>query len=577
MGNYFSKKEFIENIENEPDYIIPFNEKIPKDEFLCPKCKEIPEVLDLHLDYKKIDFKCKICNKININSKSYQSKPFKKNYLFNNDKYKCPYCGENSKNNEDNFFYCYDCKYDFCEKCKVLYHEKEEKTKEHIKIIKTSEKKINRCLDHYNENYIYFCEDCRENICKESISNIHKFHKIIKLNDLNEKYRENIDIIKKKNQELLNIIKFNKTIINCFNKQKNNYLYLKSLENISNAYKKEKERDSNNLKFILNDFDKEIENSEKVIEEISDDKSSDEFEINREKENLILSEEELNDENLKCISKIKFNNLKEINLSENKIINIDLLSNISLPYLELLNLSYNQIINIEPLGQINSRKLKYLFIQNNQIEDFQVFFNYDSNFNSLYILRLEENKIKEDSDTFKELEQKYNNKVISNSYVDKIKRKYNIIYDENDDKNEKKIQINNTKEGDSVLRELFKIISHKNKNRITKLNLNNNIIVDPSLLNRIQFDYLEELDLSANNIKSLDFLKGMKAKKLEYLYLDNNNINDLSPLKNDDFENVFDNLTISLKNNNFDEKDPKISKISDDIKEVNEAIKLRFE
>ena len=360
--------------------------------------------------------------------------------------------------------------------------------------------------------------------------------------------------------------------MNCFKKQKNNYLYLINLNNIFRALEREKYRDSNDLKLLLNDFDNEIKNSEKAIIKIFNEKD---IKIEREEENLLLSNKQINDENIKLISQIKFNNLKEINLSENEITNIEPLCNINLPYLVLLNLSYNKIINIEPLGEINSRKLKYLFIQNNQIEDFEVFFDndYQSNFSSLSILRLEENKIKEDSDTFKKLEKKYKDIVISDSYFKRLKGKYKIIYNEKDDKNGKEIQIKDTKEGDSILKDLFIIISHKNKNRITKLNLKNNKIVDPSLLNRIQFDSLEELDLSGNNIKNLNFLKGMKAKNLKYLYLDNNYINDLSPLKNYDYKNVFEDLTIILKKNNFDEKDPKISNTKD---YKNKVIKLKF-
>jgi hypothetical protein len=482
--------------------------------------------------------------------------------------------------------YCYDCGRDFCRKCEVKHREK---NNGHTKLIKGSEKKNRYSEDYNKEKYVKEFVEISDNKNSSSeltpkkkqsidlVENInnsdqHKSHKKIKLEKFNKQYLENIEIIKEKNKKLLNIINFNETIMNCFKKQKNNYLYLVNLKNIFRAFIKEKERDSNDLKFVLNDLDKEIENSEKEIEDFSDEKDL-KFEIEREKENLLLSQEELNDKNLKCISKIKFNNLKEIDLSENNIINIDLLRNISLPYLELLNLSNNQIINIEPLRQINSRKLKYLFIQNNQIEDFQIFLKYkNTNFKTLDILRLENNKINEDSEAFGELKEKYNDIVISSSYFESLKRKYKIQYyekdDKNVDKNEKEIQLENTRESDSILRELFIIISRKNKNRIKKLNFRSNIIVNPSLLNRIQFDSLEELDLSGNNIKNLDFLKGMKAKKLKYLYLDNNYINDLSPLKNYDFKNVFKKLTITLKKNNFDEKDPKISKIKDNIKEV---------
>ena len=564
MGCLFSKRENIPFEDGDID-IIPFNEKIPKDEFLCPKCLQfVPEILNLHVDNKKIDFICSKCNIINKESQKYHDRLKENNYLYT----KCNYCGT-SGDNENIFSYCYDCKIDFCKECE------EKHTKEnigHIKIIKVNEKK-NRCLEHYDEEIINFCTDCGKKICEKSDSSRHIGHTKINLNDLNKKFLDSIEIIKKKNNELLNIIKFNETIMKLYKKKKNNFLYLKSLKNIANEFEREKYRDSNDLKFVLNDFDKEIETSDKEIKTIFEDKDFN-FEIGREEENLLLSEGELNDDNFKCISMIKFNNLKEINLSENKITSIDLLNNISLPYLELLNLSYNQIINIEPLGHINSTKLKYLFIQNNQIKDFQVFFDYyDPNFAKLEILRLEENKIKEDSYIFKNLEEKYKDIVISNSYINSLKEKYKIVYDENDDKNEKEIRVENREENDIILRHLFIIISHKNKNRITKLDLKCNNIVNPSLLNKIQFDSLEELDLTGNNIKNLEFLKGMKAKSLKYLYLDNNYINDLSPLKNYDFKNVFEDLTITLRNNNFDENDPEISYIRDN---NNEVIKLEF-
>jgi hypothetical protein len=123
MGGLLYKRQNIENRPEDEIYqnIIPFNEKIPKDEFLCPNCHQlVPEVLSLHLDIKKIDFKCKICNKIYKNSQSYQSELLKNNYLFT----KCHYCDKSSQNNEDIFSYCYDCKFDFCDQCKPN-HDKE--------------------------------------------------------------------------------------------------------------------------------------------------------------------------------------------------------------------------------------------------------------------------------------------------------------------------------------------------------------------------------------------------------------------------------------------------------------------
>ena len=149
--------------------------------------------------------------------------------------------------------------------------------------------------------------------------------------------------------------------------------------------------------------------------------------------------------------------------------------------------------------------------------------------------------------------------MISNSYVEKIRRDLHIIYDNQSGT----IKVNNTKEGNSILRSIFIIISENNQNMIKKLDLANNKIVDPSLLNRIQFGSLNELILSGNNIKNLNFLKGMKAENLNNLYLDNNYINDLSPLNNRDIiKKVFPNIKfISLSTNNFDAKEPKNQKI----------------
>ena len=271
--------------------------------------------------------------------------------------------------------------------------------------------------------------------------------------------------------------------------------------------------------------------------------------IEREEENLNLSNKKINDENIKYLSLIKFNQLKDIDLSENEIINIEPLCKIKLPFLEKLNLSFNKISNIKPISEINSRKLKYFFIQNNQIEDIQAFIDFCSNYNSLEILSLENNNINESSDLFKKLLKICNKKnqiIVSNEKIDEIKNLYNIEYNENMEE----FKVDRTEKGDSMLKNMFIIISSKNKNRLKKLNLKDNKIEDPSILSRIQFNFLEELDLSINNIKNLNFLKGIKAKKLVDLYLDHNNIKDISALYN--IKEFFPCLkNISLYNYNF--------------------------
>jgi len=466
---------------------------IPKVDFLCPECSKFPpEISNINVDNKRIEFKCKKCG-----SKEYKSKNLYK---------------EIDKDNNIINYYIKD-------KNKIWFKEYINLKKELI----------------YRKNFLKFYNNNMQNFNESKI------------------------IIKKKNEKIKRIIKFNEIIMDNYEKYPNNYFLLKSLYNISISLERENYRDSNDLKFLFTTFDNEIKYSNEAIDKLLKEKG---LKIEREDESLFLSNKKLNDENIKCISLIKFNQLKEIDLSENEITNIEPLCNINLPFLEFLNLSYNKIENIEPLSEINTKKLKYLFVQNNQIEDMHVFLNYD--FPRFEILRLENNNINENSDSFKELFKLYNksgNILVTNKTIDEIKKKYDIEYNEN----VKEVEVYGTEEGDSMIKEIFIIISQKNKNIIRNLKFTNNNIGDPSILNRIHFNFLEELDLSNNNIKNLKFLKGMKAKNLKRLNLNNNYINDLSLLYN--IEEYFPYLEyITLDNNNFDSKELKYRNLFDYLK-----------
>ena len=428
--------------------------------------------------------------------------------------------------------------------------------------------KCKKCgIKEYNSKYIFKEIDKNNNIINYYIQDYNHKDKIWLKEYVNQKNKSTINknsltfdnnekqfniykkIINKKDEQIKQIIKLNDIIIESCEKYQNNYFYLKSLNNISTSLRKEKYWDSNDLKFLFTSFYNEIEYSGFAIYKLYDEKN---IKIKREEEDLILSNKKLNDENIKCISLIKFNQLKKIDLSENEITNIEPLCNMILPFLESLNLSYNKIKNIVPLSEINSRILKYLFIQNNQIEDIQVFL--DPDFPKLEILRLENNNINENSDSIKllELYNKTNNILVTNKKIDEIEKKYNIKY------NEEKIEVEGTEEGDSMLRNLSIILSQKNKNKMRYLNLKGNKIENPSILNRIHFNchFLEEFDLSKNNIKNLQFLNEMEAKNLKRLYLSSNYINDLSPLNN--IKEYFPHLElIALNNNNFNPEDSK--------------------
>lgn len=537
-----------------------FNEKlkpidpkqVPVDQFLCPNCHcLIPEILDIHADNKKIEFKCEKCSEIELLSCFYEEELLNSKNKYLNEK--CDYCTRSPKDNKDIFSYCYDCKKNFCINCESNH---KNSNIEHKKIIKVNEK-CNRCLKHFDEKVNKFCLDCGIHICEKT--NEHKNHKIINFSKFMKKYLNYRDIIIKKNEELMAIIKFNKLILN---KEINNFFYLKSLINIGTAFYREKFRDSNDLKLIFNDYDNEDEKSKKIINDLKEK----DIKITRNVENLFLNEKNIDNQRFELISQIRFNQLKQIDLSDNKLSKIEFLNNISLPFLEFLNLSHNFIKDIKPIGDIKSKKLDSIYLHDNKIEEIGVFLNDNLIFPSLKILRLEKNKIKENS--FKELKKIYIN-IITDSEIENKKKEYRI------NEESKIIDLSNQNGGDSLLKNLFGIITYKSKNKIDKLYLRNNDIDDPSLLNRIQLNKMTELDLSVNNIKNLNFLNEMKAENLKNLFLNNNKINDLSPLKN--IIKKFPHLeNISLYSNNFDANQPKILEIIRSIRIINSSLIVRL-
>ena len=477
------------------------NEQGLKIDFLCPECGEIsPEISNINVDQKYVEFKCKICAE-----KGYYSEFFYKDGL----RYSCkPKPSEASQE-------------------KFLFKESENKSEESEYIKKSSTKNINK--DELNESK---------------------------------------EMIKLKNEQLKKLIMFNQIILKASEQSQYNYYHLKSIKNILKSLKKEKGRDSNDLKFILTAFNYDIKIAEDAIKKVDDFLGKNE-KIERQLERLLLNGKNLKDEYIEYISQIKFNQLKEINLSGNGITNIEPLCNMNLPFLEFLNLSNNQIIDIKPLKEINSKKFNYLFIQNNQIEDIKVLL--DGDFPIFEILRLENNDKIKDKDNSKkdliELIKLYTNHkkilIINNDDI----KKYNIDYKED----MKEIEVSNEKDGDLVLKYLF--INIPSNNKIKKLTLIENKIQDPSILNRIQFDFLEELNLGYNNIKNLNFLKGMKAKSLNKLYLEKNDFNDLSVLYN--IKKFFNKIKeIYLDEDSFNPNDSKFMHLKQTLK--NEKIDLNL-
>ena len=163
-------------------------------------------------------------------------------------------------------------------------------------------------------------------------------------------------------------------------------------------------------------------------------------------------------------------NLKELNLSENNIVNIKDVKKMNFEQLEILNFSFNEIIDINPLKTFNFRELIELYLCHNDIKDINVIQHI--NFENLEILDLGNNKI---------------------------------------------IDIN--------------VFENADFKELKKLILYNNYISDINSLEKCQFEKLEILNLGYNEISDINILKEVNFKKLKELYLYHNYIFDIKVLE----------------------------------------------
>ena len=284
---------------------------------------------------------------------------------------------------------------------------------------------------------------------------------------------------------------------------------------------------------------------------------------------LDLNNLSINDSELMLISGIKFNNLEELDLSHNNITDIRILKEFNLKNIKKIDLSFNKIITIKN-PHSHSIKNKY---SNNFIE-----INLDQN-----------NLLKKDIEDLKNIIKYPPN---DNDY---IKNEYNInnqdIMDNNINKDDKKKLLNKL---DSLKKKVLGYFNNKlnifltGKEVIINLNGKNIQNIDLSILSNIEFNNLNEINLSHNNLSNIEPLinftqlktidlsfnkiidiKGInkileKNKQIKNINLSYNDINNIEVLK----ENISEFprfIEINLDNNKIIQKD--IDEIKNIIKE----------
>jgi len=325
------------------------------------------------------------------------------------------------------------------------------------------------------------------------------------------------------------------------------------------------ERNSKDITSFLNGLSTNIDNSLKAIDQLIEKK----IHLHRDEKYLHLNNRDLDDNDFKNISQISFNQLKEIDLSDNKIINIQPFKKMSLPFLEFLNLSYNNIKIIEPVAKLKSKCLQYIFLQGNKIEDIKAFLG--AELPGLKILRVEDGYDKQNGETMKkikELDNHFSGRLIYkpiDKQIEEFKNKFKIEISEDINK----IDLSDKDGGNEMLKKLFLIITYKPKNKINKLILRNNNIKDPSMLKWVNFNKLKILDLSVNKIKDLTFLLDMKSENLEKLYLDNNDFKEIYQILNSKLPIL---KVLTLNKNDFESDEMKESPIFKRLEQKNVKI-----
>ncbi len=391
---------FCPNNNNEnpnPELKLPLNDlnmdKTP-DQFLCSLCATVPEILKIHSDSGIIEFKCFEHGVMKLPIDKYieeiRNSPF---YCPN---LKCDNIKCNTENTEQKFKFCQVCKNNLCENClnedKCLGLNKSNINKR----ISISEKN-NKCPNHCELDITDFCLDCQENYCKKDEE--HEKHNTKKTKDLLDEALKYEGIIERKNNNLYYIAKL---YLSIKNKTVNNQNKLENLLNNINEEEKTKE-----IELITNYFEKN-----KIVEKKKN--SSIEEKIDSNCTDLSLKSEQLTDADSYLISKIKFESLQTIELSNNKLTNLDFLENMYYLKLKSIDFSQNEITNIDSIIFLDPELLEIINLEKNLLEADALEILNHTDFKKLKQLNIINNKLKK-NEISKNLKNKYAGKLLSNS------------------------------------------------------------------------------------------------------------------------------------------------------------------
>jgi hypothetical protein len=193
--------------------------------------------------------------------------------------------------------------------------------------------------------------------------------------------------------------------------------------------------------------------------------------------------------------------------------------NVALPNLIVLSLKNNNIFDVKILINCNFKNLEELYLDINKIDDNILTYMKDMKFKKLKVFSLKQNYLT-DYRVFEEV------KVFQN--LKKFDISSNRLFKNKEFFENKIIDLNN----------------------IEELILSNGVFDENSIkyISSLNVQYLKSLDLSCNNLSSLNFILNSNWPNLENLILNENDISKLSDLITQ-FKDIEHNLLIMLENN----------------------------
>ena len=366
------------------------------------------------------------------------------------------------------------------------------------------------CVNHKDMNYLYFCQDHKENLCQLCLreTDRHKNCVILIFDqqffEIDKKIKEISEFLKELNNENEDFKSLISVILTDYYQYPNHsnfininfcYYFLKS------KIKNNKQEDNIQEAELLT-----INKIEQLNERKLDTNNIKEIKINNSIDNIDFLKNKF------------FNNLITLDLNNNKISTIEVLTKIKFPNLEVLNVACNPIddSNIKYFLSLNLPSLTDLNVYQNRLTDIRFFtINNDKKMPKLRLLYAGFNYFNFSKETVEAC-----NKHFDFSSVEEIGLS-------------RKVFKNTT----------IKYLKYFNLKNCKELYLSDNNIKDLNFIEKLDLPKIEEIWLKSNEIEDFTPLKHLKT--LKKIVLENNKINNIEGL--DDFVNSFPKVQ-----NNYD-------------------------